>query len=60
VSDSGLPTGEPRYAGTGWSGPADDQAPAWGPGRVAAGIGVLLLTTIFEVGVVAAFDPDRR
>jgi len=58
VSDSGPPTGEPRYAGTGWSGPADDQARAWGPGRVAAGIGALLLTTIFEVGVVSAFDPD--
>jgi membrane protease YdiL (CAAX protease family) len=58
VSDSGPPTGEPRYAGTGWSGPAEDQARAWGPGRVAAGIGALLLTTIFEVGVVSAFDPD--
>ena len=58
MSDSGPPTGEPRYAGTGWSGPADDQARAWGPGRVAAGIGALLVTTIFEVGVVSAFDPN--
>jgi len=58
VSDSESPTGEPPYAGTGWSGPADDQARAWGPGRVAAGIGALLLTTIFEVGVVSAFDPN--
>ena len=58
MSDSELPTGEPQYAGTGWSEPADDQARAWGPGRVAAGIGALLLTTIFEVGVVSAFDPD--
>ena len=58
MSDSGLSTGEPRYAGAGWSGPAGDQPRTWGPGRVAGGIGVLLVTTVFEVGVVSAFDPD--
>jgi membrane protease YdiL (CAAX protease family) len=58
VSDSGLPTGESRYAGTAWSGPADDQARAWGPGRVAGGIAALLVTTVFEVAVVSAFDPE--
>jgi membrane protease YdiL (CAAX protease family)/uncharacterized RDD family membrane protein YckC len=31
---------------------------SWGPGRVAGGIGVLLLTTVVEVGVVSAFDPN--
>lgn len=31
---------------------------SWGPGRVAGGIAVLLVATIFEVGIVAAFDPD--
>ena len=31
---------------------------AWGPGRVAGGIGALLLTTLLEVGVVSAFDPN--
>ena len=32
---------------------------AWGPAaRSPAGIGALLLTTVFEVGVVSAFDPD--
>ena len=30
---------------------------SWGPGRVAVGILALLLTTVFEVGVVSAFDP---
>ncbi len=30
----------------------------WGPGRVAGGIGALLLTTLLEVGVVSAFDPN--
>jgi membrane protease YdiL (CAAX protease family) len=58
VSESGLSTGEPGYAGAGWSGPGDDRPRAWGPGRVAAGIGALLLTTLFEVGIVSAFDPD--
>jgi uncharacterized protein len=33
-------------------------SPAWGPARVAGGIGVLLVTTLVEVGVVSAFDPD--
>ena len=31
---------------------------SWGPGRVAGGIGALLLTTLVEVGVVSAFDPS--
>ena len=30
----------------------------WGPGRVAGGIGALLVTTVVEVGVVSAFDPN--
>jgi membrane protease YdiL (CAAX protease family) len=30
----------------------------WGPGRVAGGIGVLLVTTVVEVGVVSVFDPN--
>ena len=33
-------------------------SPAWGPARVAGGIGVLLVATLVEVGVVSAFDPD--
>jgi uncharacterized protein len=33
-------------------------SPAWGPARVAGGIGVLLVSTVVEVGVVSAFDPD--
>ena len=56
MSDPGLSPGEPGY-GAAWSGPAGDQPRTWGPGRVAAGIGALLLTTVFEVGVVSAFDP---
>jgi membrane protease YdiL (CAAX protease family) len=31
---------------------------AWGPGQVAAGVLALLLTTTFEAGIVAAFDPN--
>jgi membrane protease YdiL (CAAX protease family) len=43
----------------GWSGPeAVGSGSGWGPGRVAIGIVVLLLTTVVEVGVVSAFDPD--
>lgn len=57
MSDSELSPGHPPSAGTAWSGPAGDQPRTWGPGRVAAGIGALLLTTVFEVGVVSAFDP---
>jgi membrane protease YdiL (CAAX protease family)/uncharacterized RDD family membrane protein YckC len=30
----------------------------WGPGRVAGGIGALLLATVVEVGVVSVFDPS--
>jgi membrane protease YdiL (CAAX protease family)/uncharacterized RDD family membrane protein YckC len=33
-------------------------SPTWGPARVAGGIGVLLVATLVEVGVVSAFDPD--
>ncbi len=40
-----------------WSGPGPGGAAGWGPGRVAIGIVALLLTTVFEVGVVSAFDP---
>ena len=58
VSDSGLSTGEPGYTGAAWSGPAGDQPRTWGPERVAGGIGALLLTTVFEVAVVSAFDPE--
>ena len=58
MSDSGLPTGEPGYAGAARSGPGGDPPRAWGPGRVAGGIGALLLTTLFEVAVVSAFDPE--
>jgi membrane protease YdiL (CAAX protease family) len=52
------PSAPPPGAGAAWSGPAGDQPRTWGPGRVAGGIGALLLTTVFEVGVVSAFDPD--
>ena len=58
MSDSGLSTGEPGYAGAALAGPAGDPPRAWGPGRVAGGIGALLLTTVFEVVVVSAFDPQ--
>jgi membrane protease YdiL (CAAX protease family) len=58
VSDSGLSTGEPGYTGAAWSGPAGDRPRTWGPKRVAGGIGALLLTTVFEVAVVSAFDPE--
>jgi uncharacterized protein len=58
MSDSGPSAGEPGYAGAAWSGPAGGQPRTWGPGRVAGGIGALLLTTVFEVGVVSAFDPE--
>ena len=57
MSDSELSTGPTPSAGAAWSGPGGDQPRTWGPGRVAAGIGALLVTTIFEVGVVSAFDP---
>jgi uncharacterized protein len=43
------------------AGPAPDPgkpSATWGPGRVAGGIGVLLVTTVIEVGVVSAFDPS--
>jgi membrane protease YdiL (CAAX protease family) len=52
------PSAPPPGAGAAWSGPAGDQPRTWGPGRVASGIGALLLTTLFEVGVVSAFDPN--
>jgi uncharacterized protein len=58
VSDSELSIAEPKSTGAAWSGPAGDQPRTWGPGRVAGGIGALLLTTVFEVGVVSAFDPS--
>jgi uncharacterized protein len=57
VSDSELSRGEPRYAAADWSGPAGEVPRPWGPGRVAGGIGVVLLASVFEIGVVAAFDP---
>lgn len=51
------PAPGPEPAGA-WRGPGGtDQVPSWGPGRVAVGIVALLLTTVFEVGVVSAFDP---
>jgi membrane protease YdiL (CAAX protease family) len=54
-----LPASPPPPASSaGVSGPsADDSSRTWGPARVAAGIGVLLVTTVFEVGIVSAFDP---
>jgi len=52
------PSAPPPGAGAAWSGSAGDQPRTWGPGRVVGGIGALLLTTVFEVGVVSAFDPD--
>ena len=59
MSDSELSPGHRPVRGQrAWSGPAGDQPRTWGPGRVAGGIGALLLTTVFEVGVVSAFDPD--
>jgi len=66
VPESVPPPGAPPPApaagdvpSAGWSGPASgDPSRSWGPARVAAGIGVLLVTTVFEVGVVSAFDPN--
>ncbi len=50
------PPSEPSES---FSGPgSDDPERTWGPARVAAGIGALLLTTLFEVAIVSAFDPD--
>jgi membrane protease YdiL (CAAX protease family)/uncharacterized RDD family membrane protein YckC len=42
------------------SGGATSRGPArtWGPGRVAVGILAVLLTTVFEVGIVSIFDSD--
>ncbi len=67
MNDAGVPSDKPGYAaaearpapfepGEGRSGPGAG-APGWGPGRVAIGIVVLLVTTVFEVGIVSAFDP---
>jgi uncharacterized protein len=47
----------PPPPGTTSTSPGQPSA-AWGPGRVAGGIGVLLLATVVEVAVVSAFDPD--
>ena len=44
------PDAEPR--------PGPATSPTWGPGRVVVGILALLLTTVFEVGIVSAFDPN--
>ena len=52
------PSVPPPGAGAAWGTPAGDQPRTWGPARVAGGIGALLLATVFEVGVVSAFDPD--
>jgi membrane protease YdiL (CAAX protease family) len=42
----------------GWSDPGPaGTARGWGPGRVAIGIATLLVATLFEVGIVSAFDP---
>ena len=42
-----------------WTGPAQGDARiTWGPGRVAAGILAVLVTTLVEVGVISIFDPD--
>ncbi len=64
ASQSPPPTGEPlseplEPAPSPAAGPPPGSTePAWGAGRVFAGIGVLLLALILEVGVIAAFDPD--
>ena len=57
MSDSGLSTDRPPSAGPAWSGPGGDQPRTWGPGRVAGGIAALLVTLVFEISVVSAFDP---
>jgi CAAX protease family protein len=49
------PPVEPSQDGSGPT--AEEPARSWGPARVAAGIGALLVTTVFEVGIVSAFDP---
>jgi uncharacterized protein len=51
---TGAPPPPPRTPATS---PGKPSA-TWGPGRVAGGIGALLLTTVVEVGVVSAFDPN--
>jgi hypothetical protein len=48
------PQAPPGSGGAASGGPAR----TWGPGRVAVGIGVLLLTAVFEVGIVSIFDSD--
>jgi CAAX protease family protein len=59
-SSTSAPPPAPSASPAGSSrGPASaDGGRDWGPARVAAGIGVLLVTTLFEVGVVSAFDPN--
>ena len=52
------PSAPPPGAGAAGGGPAGGQPRTWGPGRVVGGIGALLLTTVVEVGVVSAFDPN--
>ena len=50
-------TSPPEPAGS-WTGSGPGKpGRSWGPGRVAVGVLALLLTTVFEVGVVSAFDP---
>jgi membrane protease YdiL (CAAX protease family)/uncharacterized RDD family membrane protein YckC len=51
---TGAPPPSPRTPATS---PGKPSA-TWGPGRVAGGIGALLLTTVVEVGVVSVFDPN--
>ncbi len=63
--EAGGPVGAPQ-PGSGGSEPppgAAEQGPprrvpaTWGPGRVGAGILVLLVLSVIEVGIVAIFDP---
>jgi uncharacterized protein len=48
------PQAPPGAGGAASRGPAR----TWGPARVAVGILALLLTTVFEVGIVSLFDSD--
>jgi uncharacterized protein len=65
VTETSIPPPEP-------SGPAEEIATppepeptpgalprvGWGPGQVLAGLALLLVATLIEVGVISAFDPD--
>jgi uncharacterized protein len=55
---SSPPPSSPQPSGA-LGGPGGGDPPrTWGPGRVGVGILALLLTTVFEVGIVSIFDPS--